>query len=245
MKHEFPIELIDDDTSKRILNVTKRFKTVSKISSESCIPISTVYRKIKFLQNLGVLQVRGFITNGVRYKKYKSVRMSRYGNYNARVKKIMNLVTSNPGISYNELQENSGMPNGTLSHYLSRMTSDEKIIAKRTTRRAWFFLPETNPLEMELIINLRKETSKNILSFLLLNGISSFTEIQKSTQKAPATISLTITQLVEIGLIRRMPGTRPKYELAHKELTLNWIKRLEPNTIDVMKERFADTFSYL
>jgi len=96
-----------------------------------------------------------------------------------------------------------------------------------------------------LIINLRKETSKDILSYLLTNPSSGFSEIQKYTKKAPATVSLTITHLVELKLITRIPGTRPKYVLANKDLTFSTIKRIEPNTTDKIKERFVDTFSYL
>lgn len=245
MEHDFPAELFDDKVSQKILKTAKRFKTVSKISSECNIPISTVYRRIKLLQNLGVIEVTGFITNGIRFNKYKCVRMLRYGKYNPNVKKILGIVTSNPGICYKELQENSGMPNGTLSHYVSNMVKDSTIAVKRTARRTWFFPPETGSLEIEIIINLRKETSKNIFSFLLLNGASGFRDIQKYTKKAPATVSLTITHLVELGLVRRIPGTRPKYELVFRDLTFNWIKRIEPNTSDKLKDRFADTFSYL
>lgn len=245
MKEVWSTEFIDDEYSKKILQATKRFKTVSDISNECNIPISTAYRRIKHLQDLGFLKVTGFITNGIRLNKYKCSIMLKYGKYNPKVKKILNLVSLKPGICYKELQESSGMPNGTLSHYISNMLQDSKIMVKRTSRRSWFFLPETKPLEMELIISLRKETSKDILSHLLIAGSSGFTEIQKHTKKAPATVSLTITHLVELEVIRRIPGTRPRYELADRDLTFETIKRIEPNTTDKLKDRFADTFSYL
>lgn len=171
--------------------------------------------------------------------------MLKYGKYNPKVKNILSIISSNPGICYKELQENTGMPNGTLSHYISKMINDSKIIVKRSPRRSWFFLPDTNSFEIDLIINLRKETSKRILSFLLTNTSSGFGEIQKYVKKAPATVSLTITHLVELGLIIRIPETRPKYSLTNKELTSNMIKRMETDTTDKIKDRFADTFSYL
>lgn len=245
MDHEWSIGLLDDEISQKILNSTRRFKTISKISSDCDIPISTAYRKIKLLQKLGLFEVIGFITDGVRFNKYKRVRMLKYGNYNHKVKKILDIITSNPGICYKDLQKNTGMPNGTLSHYISKMATDSKIMVKRTARRSWFFLPETESEEVNLIINLRKETRKNIISFLLLNGLSGFTEIQKFVKKAPATVSLTITHLVELGLIRRIPGTRPRYELTDRDLVFDCIKKIEPNTSDKLKDRFADTFSYL
>lgn len=244
MKQDLTIESFDE-ISQKILNAAKQFRTVSEISKESKIPVSTVYRKINFLREAGVLETTGFITDGLRFNKYKGVKLLKYGKYNPKVKKILSIITSNPGICYNELQENSGIPNGTLSHYVSSMIKDSKIIVERTSRRSWFFLPDTNSSEINLIINLRKETGKKILSFLLLNGPSTFTEIQKSTIKAPATISLTITHLVELGIIRRIPETRPKYELTDRELTFECVKKIEPNTYDKLKDRFVDTFSYL
>jgi len=245
MKEVWSTEFIGDEYSKKILRATKNYKAISEISRECSIPISTAYRRINYLQNLGFLKVTGFITDGIRFNKYKCAIMLKYGKYNPKVKKILNIISLKPGICYNELKESTGMPNGTLSHYISNMVKDSKIIVKRTSRRSWFFPPETGPLEAELIIGLRKETSKDILSFLLITGSSGFSEIQKNTKRAPATVSLTITHLVELGLIRRIPGTRPKYELKDRDLTFETIKKVEPNTTDKLKERFADTFSYL
>ncbi|KFM16181.1 transcriptional regulator TrmB protein [Marine Group I thaumarchaeote SCGC AAA799-D11] len=245
MAQKFTLDSFDDEFSYKILKSTKKFKTVSEISADCKIPISTTYRRIKDLQKNGVLEATGFIMDGVRFNKYKCTKLLKYGKYNPKVKQILSIITSNPGICYNELQENSKIPNGTLSHYISSMVKNAKIIVKRTSRRSWYFLPDTKPSEINLIINLRKETGRKILSFLLLHGPSSFTDIQKSTIKAPATISLTITHLVELELVKRIPGTRPKYELANRDLTFECIKKIEPNTSDKIKERFADTFSYL
>jgi len=245
MLHDDMSDVYEDECAQKILKAATKFKTVSEISDDCQLPITTTYRRINWLKKFEFLEVTGFITDGVRFNKYRTAKMLKYGKYNPKVKKILGIVATNPGICYKELQKNSGFPNGTLSHYVSNMLKDSRIMVKRTSRRSWYFLPETKPMEVDLIISLRKETSKDILSFLMVNGKSSFRDILNSTKRAPATVSLTITHLVELGLIKRIPGTRPKYELIDRDLTYETIKKIEPNTSDKIKERFADTFSYL
>lgn len=46
-------------------------KSAQQISDESKIPISTVYRKIKKLEDKGLILTKGILQNGVKTKIYK------------------------------------------------------------------------------------------------------------------------------------------------------------------------------
>ncbi|MCA2003444.1 MAG: hypothetical protein LDL06_01595, partial [Candidatus Nitrosotenuis sp.] len=98
--------------------------------------------------------------------------------------------------------------------------------------------------ERNLLIHLRKETSKAIVTFLLVRERSSFKEIKEAIKKSPATTSLVLTKLVELGIVLRVSNTVPTYMLKDKKLVYNSLKKIEPKAIDEFKDRFADTFSY-
>ena len=236
-------DLFSDEYSKKILNAAKDFRSVAEISKACNIPLMSVYRRIRLLKDYKFLEIRGYIINGIRFAKYKRI-MNRFHQNNPQVKKILNLVLEKPGISFTELKNGTEMQNGTLSHYLVKMLKDEKIIVRRTKRRTWFFPPSTQTKEMDIAINLRRETSKRILLFLLHKERAIFKEIVSEVKKSPSTVSLTLTQLIELGIIKRKLWSTITFELAEKKIVYDCIRKIEPNTVENLKDRFADTFSY-
>lgn len=237
--------LLDDDYTKKILDVANDFKTITEISIEGKVPISTVYRRIRDLRKHDLVDTRGDIINGRRFCTYKRKTNYMYNHRNIKIKNILEIISGNPGLSYNQLKKISGYPNGTLSNCISNLLQNNKIIARRTKRRAWFFLPETNTAEINLVINLRKETTKKILTFLLEKKIATFKEIRYAIKKSPGTTSWSLTNLIEVGIIRRIHGIPVIYELTDRSLTYDMLKKVEPSMLDSLRDRFADTFSYL
>lgn len=234
-----------DEYSKKIFKATKDFKTVSEISAECNIPITTVYRRVKSLHEFGFLEIRGDIINSIKFMKYRRAKANLYGKNNPRVNMILQLISEKPGLRYSEIKKTTGFPNGTLSHCLSKMIHDGKITCQRFGKRTWFFPPQTDSLEFGTIIQLRKETTKKILFFLLEKRVATFKEIRDHIKKSPSTTSLALTSLIEENIIRRIPGINVKYDLADEKKTFSIIKKIEPSFADSLKERFADTFSYL
>jgi len=237
--------LPNDPYCLTILAVLDSPKSIPEISKICNIPRATTYRRITMLQNLDFLEVSGDITDGVKIRKYKRNIVYPLSQKVLRKKIILGLISENPGINYTKLKKLTGYHNGTLSPYLANMENDGKLFVKRTKMRTWFFIPNTDTAEMNHIIFLRKETPKRILEFLLKNNSSYFTDIKLHAKKSPSTVSLYLTRLVESGIVRRIPGSRPKFELINKEITYKTIKIVEPSLLDTLKDRFADTFSYL
>lgn len=163
----------------------------------------------------------------------------------ARVHAILDIVKKNPGIHYSELVKMTNLTHGVVTHYLFRMEKMKMIRIKRDSRKAFVFLHQS-PVKIDnILIHLRKETTGRILIFLLDKKTATFSEIRNITGKSPSTVSLALTHLIEINLVRRISGIIQKYELVDQIIALEAVESITPNTVDVIRDRFEDTFSYL
>jgi len=234
---------LGDKYTKLILKSTTTSKPISEIHKETNIPLGTIYRKLELLKDAGLLQVAVHIENGVRVKTYHN-KPIRYHVSNPRISRILEIIQKNPAISYRDIQKMSGYPFGTLSNSLSNLEKDSKIIVRRFTRRTHYFPLDIPSGEYPVLINLRKETAKKILLFLAENKKGTYSDFRKCTNKAPSTISITLTNLVEEKIIKRIFDFKPYFVLEDPQFVQNILAKISTSNADKIKERFADTFSY-
>lgn len=236
-------DFLRDGYAKLILKSTSTPKPVSNIFKETRIPLGTIYRRLELLKEAGLLHVAGYIENGVKVKTYHN-KPRRYHVSNPRITRILDIIRKNPAISYRDIQKMSGYPFGTLSNSLSNLEKDSKIIVKRFARRTHHFPLDVPSIEYPVLINLRKETAKDIIVFLAENETGTYSDFRKCTNKAPSTISITLTHLVEEKIIKRIFDFKPSFVLADPQFVQNILTKIAPSNADKMKDRFADTFSY-
>ncbi len=237
------LNYIGDDYSRLILKSTILPKPAIEISKETDIPLGTVYRRLEILKNCGFLKISGKIENGVKMKLYHNKRL-KYHVSNPRIFYLLDIIYKNPGLSYRDIQKISGFPFGTLSNSLKNLEKDSKIIVKRSKRRTNYF-SQNIPIEEHIVlINFRKETCNRILKCLIENKKCTFSEIREFVQKSPSTVSHSLTNLIERNIIRRIRGIPPYFEFEDSKIVFTALTRIEPNTVDKMTDRFADTFSY-
>jgi len=236
-------DLLRDKYAKQILKSTSTPKPVSEIHTETGIPLGTIYRRLEILKDAGFLQVAGYIENGVKVKTYHN-KPRRYHISNPRISRLLEIIQKNPAISYRDIQKITGYPFGTLSNSLSNLEKDSRIIVKRSARRAHHFPAHIPSTEYPVLIHLRKETAKKIIIFLVDNEKGTYSDFRNCTNKSPSTISITLTNLIEEKIIKRISGFQPYFMLEDPQLVQNILTKISPSNTDKMKERFADTFSY-
>lgn len=240
---ELETQFIRDKYSKLILKSTLIPKSVPEISKETNIPLNTVYRRVQILKNAGLLQISEHMKNGIRIRTFHNKRQ-KYHVLNPRIVLLLDIIKKNPGIGYADIKKLTGYPCGTLSNALSNLERDSRIMVNRSTRRANYF-PLHIPLREQIVlINLRKETAKRIILFLIDNQRASFSEIRDFIKKSPSTTSITLTGLIENKIIRRTSGHNVSFDLRDPKTTHHALIRLEPKTTDKLKDRFADVFSH-
>jgi predicted transcriptional regulator len=171
----------------------------------------------------------------MRYTNYK---------YNQRATKILQIVTEFPGLTFTEIMNCSGLANGVLSHYLVNMEKHAMLRSVRSKKNARYFLLDQPTSDDSPIINLRKETCRNVLVFLLTKKQASFGDIVLEVKRSPPTVSITLSHLVGLGLIKASIGFGKKFEIVNRQHVMEVLQKIEPTTFDKIKENFADTFSY-
>ena len=163
----------------------------------------------------------------------------------AKKQTILKLVEENPGIGFLEIQKTTGYGHGVISHHLSMLEKQGSIRINRGKRKIWIFGLGLDPDEDSIRIALRKETCKKILSFLLDVNLANFVQIQNAIGKSPGTTSTTLKKLVEHNVIKIVHGFPKRYTLDDFEKTASLLDAMTVSPTDELKDRFADTFSYL
>jgi predicted transcriptional regulator len=117
--------------------------------------------------------------------------------------KVLQLILKSPGIRYRQLLRLTGLSNGSLSFALKKLEKSKDIIVNRTSNnRATGYYPKNiTTTEFHIISNLRNETQKRIVQFLLMQGQSTFYDIVNYTNRAPSTTSWHLNKLKNAELI--------------------------------------------
>jgi predicted transcriptional regulator len=167
-----------------------------------------------------------------------------FGKYNQKRKMIYSIIEKNQGFCYSDIQRESGLTNGILSHHIKILEKNDSIRIKRETRRAWFFLPDSDPKNDFLLIYSKKERYRKIIMFLLQEKQADFKVIQQNIGKSPSTTSMTLSNLIQRNIIKKTQDFKKKYEICNYDQALELLSKAELTTSDKVKDRFADTFSY-
>ncbi|MDH3204018.1 MAG: ArsR family transcriptional regulator [Nitrosopumilus sp.] len=158
---------------------------------------------------------------------------------------ILKAVTRQPGMGFIDIMKSTGYANGVVSHHLDVLEKEGAIRISRSKRKIWVFDSQLDSSDDNIRIALRKETCKEILVFLLENDIATFVQIRNAIKKSPGTTSFTLKKLDELGVLKIIYGFPKKYALKDFEKTSEILDVMAVSHTDELKDRFADTFSYL
>ena len=147
---------------------------------------------------------------------------------------IVELIEKNPGIKFREIMRATGFKNGVLSHYLGKLEKMGTVQVMRGPRQTRFYPLEISEIESKVIKSLRRDTTRKILHCLMLNkkGLE-FSEIVEEIQKAPSTVSLYLSHLVDDEVVQIVLDNRKKkYFVKERETVDKLIEDYHPGMLD-------------
>ncbi|MGI8832700.1 MAG: winged helix-turn-helix transcriptional regulator [Nitrososphaeraceae archaeon] len=111
--------------------------------------------------------------------------------------KILEHIRTDPGVRYRKLLRLTGLSNGSLSYTLKKLEKSRRVIVNRSSNsRVTSYYPKNiKTTELQILANLRNNTERRIVQFLLKQGQSTFNDIVNHAEKAPSTISWHLNRL--------------------------------------------------
>ena len=163
-----------------------------------------------------------------------------------RSSQITQLIEKNPGIKFREIMRKTGMKNGVLGYYASKLEKEGVVKVERKPGQTRFFPPSVADSDILMIKNLRQETPRQIIVALLKYEILSFSELVKNVKKSPSTVSLYLTQLKNDGIVEnRLVNLKRYHRVKDIEKLRTIIGKYHPSLIERSADHLADTFSSL
>jgi predicted transcriptional regulator len=147
---------------------------------------------------------------------------------------LIEIIEKNPGIKFRELMRVSGMKNGVLSHYLSRLEKSGNVQVHRGTRQTRFFPLKFGNEESKIISAIRTATPRDIILSLILNenGLE-FNEIVTHVKKSPSTVSLYLSKLIEDNIVGvKLVNRKKHYYIKDKIIIDKLIEDYHPNLFE-------------
>ena len=166
---------------------------------------------------------------------------------NDRNSQIIQIIEKNPGIKFREIMRSTGFKNGVLSHYLGKLEKSGIVQVVREPRQTRFYPLEISEIESKIIKSLRRDTPRKILHCLMLDkkGLE-FSEIVKKVGKAPSTVSLYLSQLVEDGVVEMLLDNRKrKCLIKDREIVDKLIEEYHPGILDKPTSGLEDIINAL
>lgn len=155
--------------------------------------------------------------------------------------KLLQIIDQNPGIQFREIMRSSGLKNGVLSHYLSKLEKHGIIKVIRGPRQTRFYPPQITEDESTVIKALRKQTPRDLLLALITEDELEFSQLVKEVKKSPSTVSLYLSQLVEDELVEiRLVDLKKRYHIKARDLIDKLIEDYRPSILEKPTSGFED-----
>lgn len=148
-----------------------------------------------------------------------------------------------PGTHFNELVRSLEFAPGQIQYHVHKLSNDAEVIEENLYGRTHYFPPEFDSWERSALALFRRETSRDILGYLLEGGPAKPQAVADSLGIARSTLEWHLSHLVEQDVIVKQRDERNRVTLvvAHPERTRELLREISPSIPD----RFLDRFTRL
>ena len=165
---------------------------------------------------------------------------------------LTKLIGKNPGIQFRDLMRLTNLKNGVLNHHLRRLEKMGSVKVERLSRQTRFYPVGFSDEESVVTKALRKNTPRDIVHTLMLNGGDDkkgldFSQVVLNVSKSPSTVSLYLSQLIKdnIVTVTRDFGRKKKYHLSNRHLVNRLIEDHKPWILEKPVSGFEDMINSL
>lgn len=152
-------------------------------------------------------------------------------------------VRCHPGVHFSGLVDRLGLAPGQVQHHLRRLTTAGRVVAERLYGRTHYFPDGFDQWERRALAVLRRETSGDVVGYLLVEGPARPGEVTAAVDIARSTLAYHVDRLEAEGLVEKSKPApnRVALEVSRPEATVRLLRRADPT----LGARLVDRFSRL
>lgn len=160
---------------------------------------------------------------------------------------IENHVANNPGVHFNKLVRALNLAPGQVQYHVRRLLSDDTVVREQLYGQTHYYPPKYDSWERRAIALLHRETARDILIHLMMNGPARPGDTADSLDIARSTLEWHLTRLVEQDLVRKRRDERNRVTLVleREADTAKLMADVSPSLSERMVDRFTRLVDHL
>ena len=155
--------------------------------------------------------------------------------------RIADAIAEAPGIHFNELVRRLDLAPGQVQYHLKRLRRRDDVLEERLYGRTHYYPPSFDEWERGAVALLRRETARDVVAYLLVEGPAGPAAVADDLDLARSTVEWHVGRLAERDLVEKRRDERNRVTLvpARPGETVRLLAAVEPSLPDRLVDRFA------
>ncbi len=155
--------------------------------------------------------------------------------------RVRDCIYHKPGIHFNGISRELDIATGQTQYHLRQLCTDGRVTKEEVSGQTHYYPPTYSAWERGVIALLRRETSREIIMFLLRNEETTPAAISDRLDLARSTVEWHLTRLVDHEIVdkRSTDSGNTVLALRHSEDVYRLLREIEPRLVDRLSDRFA------
>ncbi|MFB6130215.1 MAG: winged helix-turn-helix transcriptional regulator [Salinigranum sp.] len=157
--------------------------------------------------------------------------------------RIAAYVRENPGVHFNDLVRDLDLAPGQVQYHLRRLRRGDDVDSEHLYGRTHYYPPAFDEWERRALALVRRETSRDVLGYLLERDEADPESVAEAVGIARSTLEWHLDHLVAESIVEKRYDERGRVTLtlARPEATARLLAAVSPS----LPERFVDRFERL
>ncbi len=155
--------------------------------------------------------------------------------------RVRDCIYHNPGIHFNEISRKLDIATGQTQYHLRKLCREQRIQKEDVYGKSHYYPPTFSGWERGAIALLRRETTREIVLFLLRQDPTPPAQVADRLDLARSTVEWHLSRLIEYDLVEKTISETDQLivQLTADEDIYRLLREIEPRLLDRVVDRFS------